>query len=188
MRINSGIAMHLVEGPPEHEVNFRSVPTDLLLELISVRRPTHVPGSSLLAEKMPHRTILTSSSFPLAIKQMGSLHIDVLKPGGAIVRLDLSQEEAVREVLQVLSKDGFIVLKQATDVSREGGTLFDKVLSNKVSLLSDHFKPQLRVSVCSGHPRLGGKVRTQRVRTLRAKSIYEEIRTRPSLETNGNKF
>ena len=59
---------------------------------------------------------------------MGSLPIEVFKKG-SLVSLDLSQEDARRQVLQALENNGYVVLKRATTLDSSEQARRNKVVS-----------------------------------------------------------
>ncbi|KAI9841654.1 MAG: hypothetical protein M1838_003458, partial [Thelocarpon superellum] len=61
---------------------------------------------------------------------MNSLELRVLKPTNSLVTLDLSQGDAVAEVLQDLTEGGWEVFKGATHVS--SNSVKQNILANKV--------------------------------------------------------
>jgi hypothetical protein len=68
----------------------------------------------------------------LAAKQMDSLKIPILKPGGGRepLTVDLTQESNVFDVLRALAGGGWILLKGCTQAS--AGSTQEDIVSNKV--------------------------------------------------------
>ena len=88
-------------------------------------------GTNITLGKPPQTNKKLRDGSSLTVKQMDSLKIPILKPGGLEpLTVDFSQDSNAIEVLRALAGGGWILLKRCTQVSAD--TAREDILSNKV--------------------------------------------------------